>query len=219
MQSFWDIHTHYKSNYKNSIFNVIAGKDNIPDTGFFSIGIHPWHFDEKLEKELLENINYNAKNPRCVAIGECGLDKFNGPEIFIQERVFISQINIAIQQKKPLIIHCVKHYPLLKRIIEQCNFKGTIILHGFNQKTETAELFVQEKYVFSIGKSIFDNNSNSVEILKKYFPLKILFETDDSGISIEHIYEKASEILNVDKNKINTEVESKLKTIFANNKM
>ena len=34
-------------------------------------------------------------------------------------------------------------------------------------------------------------------------------------ILIEHIYEKASQILNVDKNKIDIEVHSKLKTIFA----
>ena len=88
-----------------------------------------------------------------------------------------------------------------------------------NQKLETADLFVQEKYVFSIGKSIFDDKSNSIEILKKYYPNKILFETDDSGVSIEHIYEKASQILNVDKNKINSEVQSKLKTIFAENKI
>jgi Tat protein secretion system quality control protein TatD with DNase activity len=78
---------------------------------------------------------------------------------------------------------------------------------------------LQEKYVFSIGKSIFDDKSNSIEILKNYYPHKILFETDDSGVSIEHIYEKASQILNVDKNKINSEVRSKLKTIFAENKI
>jgi TatD DNase family protein len=219
MQSFWDVHTHIVSNYKNSIFNVIAGKDNIPDNGFFSIGIHPWHYKESEENSLIEIINKEANNPRCLAIGECGLDKFNGPPLIIQERVFIRQINIAIQQNKPLIIHCVKHYTLLKKIIDGSDFKGTIILHGFNQKLETADLFVQEKYVFSIGKSIFDDKSNSIEILKKYYPNKILFETDDSGVSIEHIYEKASQILNVDKNKINSEVRSKLKTIFAENKI
>ncbi len=215
MQSFWDVHTHKEFHYKNSIYNVIAGKDSIPDLGFFSIGIHPWYYKESEEFNLIEIVNKAAKNPRCLAIGECGLDKFNGPPLFIQERVFRSQINIAIQQNKPLIIHCVKHYPLLKKIIDEYDFKGTIILHGFNQKTETVKLFVEDKYVFSLGNSLILNSSNSIEILKNYYPHKILFETDNAEVLIEHVYEKASQILNVDKNKIHNEVLIKLKTIFA----
>jgi len=215
MQSFWDVHTHNKSTKKNSIFNVIAGKDKIPDSGYFSIGIHPWYFQEKQAKELLESVITQARNPKCVAIGECGLDKLKGDELNFQEQVFISQIKIAKEFNKPLIIHCVKYYTQLKKIIDQSNFFGPVILHGFNQKNKISELFGAENYYFSLGKSLLNSSGNSQEILKKYYPKRILFETDNSDVLIEEIYEKASQILNIEKNKINIEIQNNIKTIFA----
>jgi TatD DNase family protein len=216
MQKFWDVHTHQKNN-ENSIYNVIAGKDAIPVSGYFSIGIHPWYYKESEENNLIEIVNKAANNPRCLAIGECGLDKLKGEDFQLQEKVFIRQIEVANNLNKPLIIHCVKYYPQLKKLIEQNNFSGPIVLHGFNQNLRIAKLFESNNYYFSLGKSLFNDNGNAQEILKKYYPQKIVFETDDTEILIDEIYLKASLILNVNKNEIVLEIQNNIKTIFAKN--
>ena len=69
--------------------------------------------------------------------------------------------------------------------------------------------------------SFFDDklkeiNSKSIEILKRYFPKKILLESDDSTISIEKTYERVGQILGIEKNSIAHEIQNNLKTIFAN---
>jgi TatD DNase family protein len=215
MHKFWDVHTHQKNN-ENSIYNVIVGKDTIPTSGYFSIGIHPWYYKESEENNLIEIVNKGANNTRCLAIGECGLDKLNGADFQQQEKVLIRQIDIAKKLNKPLIIHCVKYYTQLKQTLEKCNFKGNVLLHGYNQNTTASELFANANYFFSIGKSIFNLNSKSIEILKRYFPKKILLESDDSTISIEKTYERVGQILGIEKNSIAHEIQNNLKTIFAN---
>jgi len=72
------------------------------------IGMHPNHnltevFDEKKYEELV-------KNPKVVAIGECGLEyyKLTGDIEEIKKRQkenFIKQIEFAIKYKKPLMLH------------------------------------------------------------------------------------------------------------------
>jgi TatD DNase family protein len=72
------------------------------------IGMHPNHnlvevFDEKKYEELV-------KNPKVVAIGECGLEyfKLTGDIERIKARQkenFVKQIEFAIKHKKPLMLH------------------------------------------------------------------------------------------------------------------
>ncbi len=46
----------------------------------------------------------------CFAIGECGLDSLVPIDQKIQEDVFVKQINIANEVKKPIIVHCVRKF-------------------------------------------------------------------------------------------------------------
>lgn len=69
------------------------------------IGQHPTtvkseEFDIKKYSELV-------KHPKVVGIGECGLDYFRDDyaDKALQEELFIKQINIANENKKPLMLH------------------------------------------------------------------------------------------------------------------
>src|SRR3989344_3584827 len=78
-----------------------------PDFMWASVGLHP---NDNLE----ENFDINkyrelAKSKNVVAIGECGLDYFRSPsetEIKRQKEIFVKQIELAKELKKPLILHC-----------------------------------------------------------------------------------------------------------------
>ena len=82
--------------------------------GFFSVGIHPWdvHADWPAQVEWLRQIVEEDRGAggtrRIVAIGECGLDKLQGPSMDVQMACFHAQIDVARQWRLPVIVHCVK---------------------------------------------------------------------------------------------------------------
>jgi TatD DNase family protein len=75
------------------------------DEVFAAIGHHPNHatgYDDSITEELREQ----ATDPRCLAIGETGLDDYRDyaprPD---QERAFAAHIELARELGKPLVIH------------------------------------------------------------------------------------------------------------------
>lgn len=74
---------------------------------FASAGIHPQeaaHADPK----ALAKLTKLAEDPRCIAIGEIGLDYYHldNPDIEIQQAAFLAQMQIAAAACKPILIHC-----------------------------------------------------------------------------------------------------------------
>ncbi|MFM7216548.1 MAG: TatD family hydrolase, partial [Bacteroidota bacterium] len=72
-----DIHSHNlawdERNIK--IVNILSDFSSIPDSGYFSVGLHPWNLKmEDLDKQF-EDLQQALTLSNVVAIGECGLDK------------------------------------------------------------------------------------------------------------------------------------------------
>lgn len=72
-----------------------------------SAGIHPQeaaHADDAALAKLREL----AADPLVVAIGEIGLDYYHldNPDIDVQQAAFLAQMEIALEVKKPILIHC-----------------------------------------------------------------------------------------------------------------
>lgn len=80
---------------------------------FACVGVHPRdRMDEKFEEESFEIL---VKNPKTVAVGECGLDYFKlegdlSLEKKRQKDIFEAQINFALKHGKPLMLHCRDAY-------------------------------------------------------------------------------------------------------------
>jgi TatD DNase family protein len=87
----------------------IAQSTNSPDlpTIFASAGIHPQEA-ASATPDALARLAMLAADPRCIAIGEVGLDYYHveNPEPEIQKQAFIAQLEIAAQARKPILIHC-----------------------------------------------------------------------------------------------------------------
>lgn len=69
------------------------------------IGFHPLYTNESKIEEFKE-FEQMIKHPKCVGIGECGLDYSENPNKELQKEYFIRQIALAIENNKPLVIHC-----------------------------------------------------------------------------------------------------------------
>jgi len=80
-----------------------------PSTGaprlYCTAGLHPHHASEwdARHAALLREL---ARHPRCVALGECGLDYFrNYSPHADQQRAFAAQLELAVELKKPVFLH------------------------------------------------------------------------------------------------------------------
>ncbi|GGG70966.1 TatD family hydrolase [Edaphobacter dinghuensis] len=74
---------------------------------YASVGIHPQEA-ARADSEALAKLAKLAADPKCIAIGEIGLDYYHveNPEPPIQKQAFIAQMEIAAAAKKPILIHC-----------------------------------------------------------------------------------------------------------------
>src|SRR3989338_4144169 len=131
------------------------------------VGLHPIHlFSQHIDEEEFgfesrqEQFDYEAykklaKHPKVVGIGECGLEYFRLPEgredevKKIQQEIFIQQINLAIELKKPLMIHSRDAYRDIYDILKQFRFQVSgfrfqnIVIHSFIGNWEEAEKFLE----------------------------------------------------------------------------
>lgn len=150
---------------------------------YFAVGIHPYDIDMYDEKIMEKYVNH----PKCIAIGECGLDYFRLPEneeekianIKKQKEVFISQIEFAKKVKKPLIIHIREASNDSRQILIDYNAKEVGgVLHCFNASEHLLPL-AEHNFYFGIGGVLtFKNAKKLVEILPKIPKDKLLIETD-----------------------------------------
>jgi TatD DNase family protein len=74
---------------------------------YATAGIHPEQAHNATPDALAE-LSRLAVHPRCVAVGEIGLDYYHleNPDIPVQQQAFIAQMKIATEVHRPIIIHC-----------------------------------------------------------------------------------------------------------------
>ena len=74
---------------------------------YASAGIHPEQAHNATEANLAK-VTRLATDPKCIAIGEIGLDYYHleNPDIPTQQLAFTAQMYIAAEARKPIIIHC-----------------------------------------------------------------------------------------------------------------
>ena len=91
------------------IAQAIAESTNSPSlpTIYASAGIHPQEA-ASASSTTLTQLATLAANPRCIAIGEIGLDYYHveNPDIPTQQAAFAAQLHLAAAAHKPILIHC-----------------------------------------------------------------------------------------------------------------
>ncbi|MGN1252529.1 MAG: TatD family hydrolase [Muribaculaceae bacterium] len=140
-----DVHTHRRG--AGMITSVEPGEDTA-GAERLSVGIHPWHADTG-DIEAVRALALS--DPRVVAIGECGLDRFRGPSIDIQQEVFEKHILLSEELRLPLVIHCVRAYSDLLALRKKHTPVQPWIIHGFRGKPELAQQLVRQGLYLSLG--------------------------------------------------------------------
>lgn len=193
---------------------VNIGLDARDKPNHYSYGIHPWHIKKDTLEEELQNLRVSGHEKRCLAIGECGLDKVCDVDFELQLEAFTEQILIANAIKKPLIVHCVKAFNELINCLNHNDNNVPVIVHGFNNNENIARVMVDQGLYFSFGKALLGYQSNAAKALKNVGRKNFFLETDDADISIKYIYHKAAEILGIEEEFIREQLKSNFETVF-----
>ena len=206
----WDFHTH-RQGQNHSIFQ--AGKSTLVEGVHVSLGIHPWDLASNWESHFEKIKREAAQNPCVLAIGEAGFDRLKGPEISLQKVAFHAQARAAAELGIPLILHCVKSHDLLLEYLKSTMNPPCIIWHGWNQKPELAAHLLPFPVFFSFGKQLLHPSSNAAKWLAACPIDRVFFETDDSELKIESIYQAASLILQLPEARLAEQVIANWNTI------
>ncbi len=207
-----NIHTHQVATNNKHIVQTLP-ETNMPD-GLYTCGIHPWHITNvEAQMALLQK---HAANANCIAIGECGLDGVCKTKMDLQLQAFAAQIQLAMAVNKPLILHAVRSSQQVIQQLQKFKCTQPVIIHGFNNRENIADAYLQEGYYISFGKALLQGKSNAQQVLK-HIPLdKLFLETDtENTLTIESIYNKAATILNLPLNSLVEQVEKNFTTIFG----
>lgn len=199
-----NIHAHHriKQDDEQIILNrqIPEGEENIENfeledsESTISLGIHPWFIDELNYKLQIDKLAELAKNQSVRLIGECGLDRLKGPNLQLQEEVFIKQIRIAEDLRKPVIIHCVRCFSELVSIKKIIRPKVPMIVHGFNQNEQIAKQLIEKGFYLSIGDAVLKEGSNVEKVVAEMPVNQLFIETDEADVSLKTIYEKIAKI-------------------------
>lgn len=192
MTKFINLHTHRFSN-DETILEVLNQypwefQENFPQ---YSIGIHPWYAKaERLEQDL-DFIKNQLEEEKCLALGECGLDKRIEIPLKFQIDVFQRQLELAQKTNKPIILHCVAAFDEIIQIKKEMNIINPMIIHGFSKNSQVAKSLLNQGFYLSFGKYLLRNPD-----LKEVFtfvPNDLFFlETDTIEETIFEVYEKAA---------------------------
>lgn len=146
---------------------------------------------EKFNKDIYREL---LKDPKVVAIGECGLDYYHMDEESIkkQKETFIEQIELANEIGKPLMIHVRNNYEdkernayvdILEILKQYAKVKG--VVHFFEGDLKDAKEFNSIGFLISFTGAITypprknGRNCNYEEIIKN-IPLDMILNDTDS---------------------------------------
>lgn len=154
---------------------------------YAAVGIHPGE-TEALDEESFAWLRRQCGHPRCVAVGEIGLDYYwDEPERETQQLWFRRQIGLAREQGLPLVIHSRDAAQDTVRIMEEENAsEAGGVVHCFSYTKETARIFLDMGFYIGIGGVVTFKNGKKLKEAVAEIPLeRIVLETDSPYLAPE----------------------------------
>lgn len=194
---------------------------------YFAAGFHPENLDGA-NLDDLKIIEKFAKNSKCVAIGEIGLDyHWMNSSKKEQKDFFEAQLELANKLDMPVIVHDREAHGDTLDILKQYKPKG--VLHCFSGSKEMAkEIIKLGMYIGLNGVVTFSNARKSLEVVKEIPLERLVLETDcpylapvpmrgkrNDSSYIPYTAEKIAQVLNIDTQELINITNTNGKRLFA----
>jgi TatD DNase family protein len=148
---------------------------------FFTVGTHP--HNAALEPDIpAERIIELSVHPKCIAIGEAGLDyHYDKSPRDVQQQVFRTHIEASRETGLPLVIHARNADEDMIRILSEEMGRGrfSAVLHCFSSGQKLAEIGVELGLYVSFSGILTFKNSEDIRRIAASVPRdRLLVETD-----------------------------------------
>lgn len=165
------------------------------DNLYFAAGIHPCDVNEfQLEEQItqnppntLANLTHALKHPKCVAVGECGLDyHYPNTNKTLQHNQFTYQLRLAHQNSLPVTVHSRDAEADTLAILAEHAANISFIIHCFSGSPAFAEkALALGGYISFSGIATFKKSNEIRSIAASVPPNRILVETDSPYLAPE----------------------------------
>ena len=182
-----------------------------PEGVFFSAGVHPmFAVSSEIPPAFLELF----RSERCLAIGECGLDRRAALPLEKQQDLFLRHADAAEELGKPLIIHSVRTRQEMIRLRQKRQPSVPWIVHGCRGTAQRVREWVDAGFILSFGEGILRDGTLPADLLPALPPEVILMETDESTVSLDVLYSVAASCRQMNREDFTAMVEQNYRRIF-----
>jgi TatD DNase family protein len=157
------------------------------DNIWFTAGVHPNHAQDQDDFDNLDAYRAAVDHPRCVGIGEAGLDYFyDRADPARQMASFRAQLTVAIETGLPIVIHSRDADEDMADTLEEFAAKGDLrgVMHCFSSGAELAERALKIGFYVSFSGILTFNRSDALRDIAATVPDdRLLVETDAPYLS------------------------------------
>ena len=218
------------STYVEKVSTYAALAERYPNV-WCSVGTHPHHADEELHIAVDDLVRLSA-HPRCVAIGEAGLDYFydNAPRE-AQATGLRRHIAAARITGLPLVIHSRQADDDMADILEEESGQGAFpfVLHCFTAGPDLARRALALGGYVSFSGIITFRNAEEIREVAKFVPAdRYLIETDAPYLApiphrgqsnepsfVRHTAEKLAEVRGISLEQLGRESTANFARLFS----
>lgn len=147
------------------------------DDVWAAVGFHP-HDAKDCDDAAFAEIARLAREPRVVAVGECGLDyHYMHSSRETQREVFERHLELAKELDKPIIVHNRESTDDMVEILSRAGARG--ILHSYTENLDIARRFVDLGYFISFSGIVTFRNAEPLRDVARALPHdRVLIDTD-----------------------------------------
>jgi TatD DNase family protein len=156
---------------------ALAAAEAFPQV-YAAVGRHPNEARGFDDSDLAE-LRALAGHPRCLAIGETGLDFYReGAPAADQERAFLAQIGLARELGKPLVIHTRAAEERTIEVLRSEADGVEVILHCFSMPDRLAECLAEGWWISFAGNVSYPSAGELANAASEVPEERLLVETD-----------------------------------------
>lgn len=162
-----------------------------------AVGIQPNHAAEAKPGDWDAIVKLAEGEPKVVAIGETGLDRYWDRAPFaLQEDYFARHIELSRRLNKPFAIHCREAEADVVKALREQSAKGPLraVMHSFSGDLATAKECLQMGLYISFAGMVTYPTAQNLRDVAKEVPLdRVLVETDCPYLAPQPVRGKRNE--------------------------
>jgi TatD DNase family protein len=155
-----------------------------------AMALHPWYLESnEPEGERWARHAEATADPRVVAVGETGLDRFKHRDADARQRAarwFAAHVRLAADLHKPLVVHCVRAHGECLEILRAVRPPAGGVIHAFSGSAEVMQAYDALGFRVGIGAAVTRSRSTRVRAAAVAVPEhQLLVETDAPYMAVD----------------------------------